>query len=186
MTRQERLEFCLLCKKNTYNPKFGVICSLTNAVATFEGNCPDFLADEKEVKRFKDKKEEEQKDVNKSINQARYILFILGVTYIILGYYEGLVMPLHQIIFGYIDWSIAGIFIGLGILSLYYPRQALIAALSFYVFIHLAIALLDFSTIMQGIIWKIVVVVIFLYGIKASYLVKKEKKVNSDDLLDQV
>jgi hypothetical protein len=52
MTRQERLELCLLRKKNTYNPKLGVICSLTNAVATFDGNCPDFLADEKEVKNY--------------------------------------------------------------------------------------------------------------------------------------
>ncbi|MCC7453206.1 MAG: hypothetical protein IT222_03485 [Crocinitomix sp.] len=186
MTREERLEFCLLCKKNTYNPKLGVICSLTNNVATFEGTCPDYLADEKEVKRFNEKKEEEKKGVNKTINQARYILFIIGVSYIVLGYIEAFVIPFHHIVFGYIDWGIAVIFIGLGFLSLYHPRPALIAGLSLYVFILLIVALFDFSTVLQGIIWKIIVVVMFVYGIKATHMVKHETKTNTDDLLDQL
>ncbi len=186
MTREERLEFCLICKKNTYNPKLGVICSLKNGVATFEGNCPDFLADEKEVKLVENKKQEEEQGIKKTINFARYLLFILGGAYLILGYVEAFVIQNHHIYFGYIDWSIAFLFIGLGVLSIFHPRPAMIAGLSIYVLIHLLIALVDFSTVFSGFLWKIITIYGLAYGIKATHLVKKESKHDSNDLLDQL
>jgi hypothetical protein len=186
MTREERLEFCLVCKKNTYNPKLGVICSLTNDVAKFEGNCPDFLADEKEVKLAENKRQEEEQGIKKTINFARYLLFILGGAYLILGYVEAFVIKNHHIYFGYIDWGVAALFIGLGVLSIFHPRPAMIAGLSIYVLIHLLIALVDFSTVFYGLLWKIITISGLVYGIKATHLVKKETKHDSDNLIDQL
>ena len=36
---------CMQCKKRGFNPKVGVICSLTNAARTLESNCPEYEED---------------------------------------------------------------------------------------------------------------------------------------------
>ncbi len=95
------------------------------------------------------------------------------------------VIEYHHIMVGYVDWSIALIFIGLGVLSIYHPRPAMIAGLSIYVLITLLIALFDFSTIFQGVIWKMIVIFGLVYGIQATHKVQQESKGNSEDLLDQ-
>jgi hypothetical protein len=48
MTREERLEFCTVCTHRKLNLQQGLLCGLTNEVATFEGRCADQVVDEKE------------------------------------------------------------------------------------------------------------------------------------------
>ena len=47
MTREEQLVFCKKCKHGTINFKRGLLCGLTNELATFETSCPDFVEVEK-------------------------------------------------------------------------------------------------------------------------------------------
>ena len=45
MTREERLQFCKLCKNRKTDFQQGMLCSLTGKHADFEGNCKDFYPD---------------------------------------------------------------------------------------------------------------------------------------------
>ena len=65
MTREERLKFCSLCKNRKEDFKRGLLCSLTNEKATFEGECKDYVLDESEEAKQKRQKEELQKEVKK-------------------------------------------------------------------------------------------------------------------------
>ena len=47
MTKKERLVFCKKCQNRDFNLTQGILCGLTGAEAQFEGDCPDFLMDEK-------------------------------------------------------------------------------------------------------------------------------------------
>ena len=47
MTKKERLVFCKKCQNRDFNLTQGILCGLTGAEAQFEGECPDFLIDEK-------------------------------------------------------------------------------------------------------------------------------------------
>ena len=42
MKREEHLKFCKRCKKQEFNSKKGIVCSLTGEIADFENECPDF------------------------------------------------------------------------------------------------------------------------------------------------
>ena len=42
MDRQERLRFCRTCQNRNFDPNKGIICNLTNDVATFEDTCVDY------------------------------------------------------------------------------------------------------------------------------------------------
>ena len=46
MTREEHLKWCNKCTSRTLNLQKGTICSLTNEIADFEGDCKDFNLDE--------------------------------------------------------------------------------------------------------------------------------------------
>lgn len=59
MTRQERLNFCRTCQKKAFNTSKGIICSITNDVAGFEGTCRDYIIDEK-IKALETFKKENQ------------------------------------------------------------------------------------------------------------------------------
>ncbi len=45
MTRKEQLEFCSVCTNRIFDPKQGIICGLTNQIATFQESCDDFNRD---------------------------------------------------------------------------------------------------------------------------------------------
>jgi hypothetical protein len=40
------LESCLQCKKRSFSPQHGVVCSLTMEIANFNGNCAEYVIDE--------------------------------------------------------------------------------------------------------------------------------------------
>ncbi len=45
MTREEQVSYCLNCELRSFNPKKGVLCSLTNEYADFEDFCDSFKLD---------------------------------------------------------------------------------------------------------------------------------------------
>ena len=45
MTREEQVAYCLNCKLRSFDPKKGVLCSLTNDYADFEDICDSFKVD---------------------------------------------------------------------------------------------------------------------------------------------
>ena len=93
-----------------------------------------------------------------------------------------------QLLFGIIDWVLAAIFLGFGILSYKKASLSLMLGLGFYVLIIILLALIEPWTILNGIIWKIVIIVWLVYGISAARSDEaKERKLDSgDDLLDQL
>ncbi|MBT31391.1 MAG: hypothetical protein CMO01_17185 [Thalassobius sp.] len=47
MTREEQLVFCNQCTNRKLDLKQGLVCSITGSKADFEGECPQFVKDEK-------------------------------------------------------------------------------------------------------------------------------------------
>ncbi|MGE0077410.1 MAG: RDD family protein [Bacteroidales bacterium] len=47
MTRDEQLTFCKVCKNQKFDPKIGIICSITDRIADFDEHCKSY--DEVEV-----------------------------------------------------------------------------------------------------------------------------------------
>jgi len=186
MTREERLKFCSVCKNRAFNPKQGMICGITNEKAAFEGNCPDYLEDEREIIIEDRKKQGVIGETKKSLNKGRYTLFIVGGLYLIVGYLEAYVILGHELIFGIVDWSIAALFIGLGIWSYYKAFLAMVVGLGLYLLIILLLALAEPSTLFSGIIWKAIVITYLVYGIKTAKDEAKKQKPEAVDLLDQI
>ncbi|MBL1280213.1 MAG: hypothetical protein COA33_008080 [Fluviicola sp.] len=186
MTREEYLTFCSVCKNRAFDPKKGIICKITSEVAAFEGNCSNYIVDDREVAIAEQQQQSNKNEVKKEINNGRYALLIIGGLYIIAGFAESFIIEGHDIIFGIIDWGVAAIFIGLGIWSFRKPYIALIIGLSFYIFIIALLAFADPSTILSGIIWKILIIFYLISSIKTAKDQKPKTQIKSDDLLDQV
>lgn len=185
MTREEQLESCNLCQNRSFNPAIGTICGLTNAAATFDGVCPSFIVDELEIASNERKEKEQKTHANKDINRGRYALFIIGGLYIIAGFLEAYVIEGHDLIYGVIDWFMAAIFIGLGVWSYKQASLALIIGLIVYVAVMLLLAFLDPSTIIEGIIWKVLIIYSLIYSIKTARSEEVKIKKTSVDLLDE-
>lgn len=187
MTRAEQVKICGVCTNRSFNPKYGIICGLTNSVATFTSTCSDYNEDAQEIKNENEYKKYTQAQVSKTINKGRLALFILAGIYVIIGILESFVIQGHHIIFGIVDWFIAAVFIGLGILSYKKASLAMIIGLSFYVLLILLFVIVEPISILNGIIWKILVISYLIYGIKSA---KDEEKLtinkNKADLLDQL
>lgn len=188
MTREDQLKFCSVCTNRGFNPKHGIICGLTNAMATFTESCTDYVKDEKEIQLEEQRKDSLKGETNKEINRGRYALFIVGILYVITGFVESFVIDGHDILYGIIDWIVAAIFIGFGVLSYKKASLALILGLSFYVLIVILLALVDPTTLLKGVLWKILIVVSLVYGLRTSLeedAKKKKTVMDNGDLLDQ-
>jgi hypothetical protein len=185
MTRQEHLAFCSVCTNRSFDPKQGIVCGLTKEVANFDPTCADYIEDEKE-KAFEEVKVEEKKSVKKkTINRARIALFLIGGLYVLVGFLEAYVMPGHELLYGIIDWVVAGIFIGLGVWSYKAPVPSLITGLVVYVAIMLLLAAIDVSTLFRGVIWKVAIIYYLIHGIKTAREEAKLVKKSNADLLDE-
>ncbi|UII23394.1 hypothetical protein [Fulvivirga ligni] len=53
MERSEQLKFCQACLNRQFDINKGVICGLTNDIATFEGHCPSYAEDFKAAEELK-------------------------------------------------------------------------------------------------------------------------------------
>ena len=58
MTRTERLKFCVVCKNRQMDINQGIICSLTKEYATFENECPNYIADETAIAKEAEKQKQ--------------------------------------------------------------------------------------------------------------------------------
>lgn len=188
MLREDYIEICSVCSNRAFNPKSGIICGITNEPANFKGNCPDYEEDSNEVKHNELRQNHDKKEASSTVNRGRIALFILGTFYLFIGFYEGFGMFGADVIYGIIDWVIAGIFIGLGIWSYRKASLALIIGLSFYVLTIVLLALVNPITIISGIIWKIIAIVWLVYAISSARADEAKNRKNSpnDDLLDQI
>ena len=75
MTRTERLKFCVVCKNRQMDINQGIICSLTKEYATFENECPNYIADETAIA----KEAEKQKQLENSKKISGWLAFFLWV-----------------------------------------------------------------------------------------------------------
>jgi hypothetical protein len=185
MTRQEHLAFCSVCTNRSFNPKFGIVCGLTKEVANFDPTCADFKEDAAELRIAHEKVAEEKSIKQKTINKARIALFLIGGLYVIVGFLEAYVLPGHELLYGIIDWVVAGIFIGLGVWSYKAPVPSLITGLVVYVAIMLLLAAIDASTLFRGVIWKVAIIYYLIHGIKTAREEAKLVKKSNADLLDE-
>ena len=70
MTREEHLKFCKICRNRKFDRDKGIVCNLTNEIADFENECPDFLEDTEEIKKEVEKTRERLKDNSKRASIA--------------------------------------------------------------------------------------------------------------------
>lgn len=184
MTKQERIQICGVCTKRAFDLKKGTICSLTKESPAFDNTCPDFIEDKKIKKAEENRINEQKSSADNTINKGRYALFIIGGIYTLIGFYEGFAMIDHDILYGIVDWVIAGIFIGLGVWSYRKASLAMIIGLSVYILIIILLALGDPSTILSGIIWKVLIISGLVMAIKQARSVEVKTTPKSDELLD--
>lgn len=185
MEREEHLAFCSICTKRSFDRKHGIVCSLTEKIADFEGNCKDFEEDEKEKEINEQSANSLKSDTKRVLNKARASLFVVGGLYIIVGIYEGFFMQYHDILFGIIDWVIGAVFIGLGIFSFQKPYIALLIGLIVYVAMIALLAFVDPTTIIRGIIWKLLIIFYLINGINTAKREVEKVKYQNNDLLDE-
>lgn len=186
MTREEQLVFCTVCKKRAFDPKHGIVCGITDQVATFTTTCPDFEEDTVASNQVELRKENTVNETNTTINKARNTLLVIGGVYVLLGFYEAYFVLGHQLLYGIIDWGIAAVFIGLGIWSYSKAYLALIAGLCFYILLVILFALADPLSIFSGLLWKFLILSYLIYGIKTARNEKGKITAKSTDLLDQL
>ena len=79
MTREERLQFCKICPHRTMDWEKGLICKLTGQPADFEGECPNFQKDEKEIETIAEKKREIEESSSLKGFLAFFVYFLLPV-----------------------------------------------------------------------------------------------------------
>ena len=184
MTREEQLVFCSVCNNRGFDSKVGIVCSLTHEKANFEGTCVDFIEDAKEKALQESQVQLRNDETKKSINKGRIALFIIAGLYIIVGIYEGFIMDYHAIEFGIIDWIVSAIFLGLGIWSYKKASLALIIGLGVYATLIVLLAIVEPTTIIKGIIWKILVIYYLITSIKTAREEEAKVKISRNDLLD--
>lgn len=83
MTREERLKFCAICKKQTKDFRQGIICSQTGERAAFESKCPDFEADDS---KLADQAKKEKIYADKSLVGSGYFLFVVATIMLQAGF----------------------------------------------------------------------------------------------------
>lgn len=188
MTREDYIKVCSVCTNKSFNPKVGVTCGLTNEVANFKGTCQDFNEDTVAVRHEIMVSDSNRRQNRGVINLGRLALFAVGGIYILFGFLKVYLFAFGDLRYGMLDWIMAAVFIGLGIWSIKKAYLAMIIALGFYCASVLFLAVLNPVTLIQGFLWKILILALLTYGISTARAEEeRRKKANSgnDDLLDQ-
>jgi len=176
MTHEERLKSCLICTNRDFNPRLGIVCRLTNAVAHFENHCPEFHVDPIAQKAEENNKAVALENEKSTVNQARLVLFALAMVYVVYGIFEGFMLQNSLLLAGIIDFSIAAVFFGLSLLSLKKPFLSLVIGLGFYGLIILLLGIIEPATLLQGIYVKFVVIVALIFGISTARKLEIKEK----------
>jgi hypothetical protein len=184
MNRTEQLKQCSVCKNRKFDEKLGTICGLTNHLPTFFGNCKDYIEESREVRLQRLAEEQKIATIKKNLNQGSYVLLFIGLFYVIMGVFEAFYILNHQLLYGIIDWGIASIFIGFGILSFFKPYAAFVSGLVYYILLIVLFAALDPITIVNNLVIKILIIAFFIYTIKIA---RNERSIKqSNEILDQI
>lgn len=187
MTREERLVYCKVCKNRSFNTNLGIICSFTQEQASFNGTCPDYNEDAREVQNVEVQKQNIKAETKKGINRGRYALFILGGFNLLYGIYE-LTNQEDPFLYyaGIIDSIVGLVFIGLGVLSMYKASLSMLIGLIFYGALIILLALVDPATIFQGIILKVIIISSLVYSFRVAREEEAKNRAMGADLLDQL
>ncbi|MBN2891560.1 MAG: RDD family protein [Bacteroidales bacterium] len=104
MNRQERLKFCKVCKKQSYDQLKGIICSLTDDLASFENFCEYYEEDAILVVENKKKEDESDLDVNMASQGKRLANRLLDYVFIlVLALVFGVILGLIGVFFNFPD-----------------------------------------------------------------------------------
>lgn len=114
--RQHQLSFCEICRNKTFSSKKGIICQLTNDVASFDHTCPEF--DEDPTLKRKSELSDEARRIEKT-RESTFGLSsfgiksgtIAGIVYILLGI-ASIVLTIFVLDFISL-WSIVLLIIGI-------------------------------------------------------------------------
>lgn len=82
MNREKQLQYCKICHNQSFDFKKGIICKLTNELASFENVCPNFSQDDSKTPKKK-----------KSKLPVRIIIFTLLLVIISGGFYTYFYSP---------------------------------------------------------------------------------------------
>lgn len=132
---------------------------------------------EKEKAVFIGKKyanKQKKADARQAINRNKAMLFILGGFNIVVPFFKFILARgnFFDLIWGFI---VGGFFIGLGFLAKVQPLVSFILALSFLLFGYLVEFLINPSSIFNGLIIKIVIIGVLVYGIIRAVELQKAK-----------
>jgi len=187
MSQQDCIAICSGCTNREFNSKQGILCGLTHEKANFEGDCPDYVEDERVVKFEKRAESHYAEKSNLKVNNGRVALFLVGGIYTFLGVrYLTMEMEFYQVS-GFLSLLLGMTFIALGVLSLYRASLALIIGLSAYALFVLLPGLISPIYIFSGIIWKIIIISWLSIGIShARAYEARQKKAAKGDVLDQI
>lgn len=137
------------------------------------------------LQRAKDiKAKEALEEYRKSIKNAKNALIFIGAIEILVAFFYYFKYN-QEMMFLAIDGLIGAVFIGLYFLSKQYLKESLIAGLIIYLSFHLIIAALDPTSIIKGIIIKIIIITTLIAGIKAVTKIPPSlNKKDDDEILD--
>lgn len=95
MTRDEQLKLCKVCKNQKFDPRQGIVCGLTGAVADFAVSCDSFIEDSV-LKSKAELKLKENEVLNRTAGQgkrfANYLLDLLF--FMILSFIFGVMLAI--------------------------------------------------------------------------------------------
>lgn len=146
--------------------------------STYCANCgfPERGSDEEKNKflyRIK-LKEDVVKDAEKKVRGVKTLLYILAGINAVAGFFFIFVLDSEMTFADGIGFLVAAmVFIGCAIWVNRQPLMGVLAAFGFYLFIQVLSAVVDPSTIFQGILLKIIIIGVFIKGINSAKDAKK-------------
>lgn len=107
MTREEQLKHCKICKNQKFDMNKGIICSLTDQLADFEGTCDSFNEDT-ELKSKLDSNSFEKEILGKTASQGKRLAnhLIDSVFFFIFYFIFGAILGILLAIFSQSSLSI--------------------------------------------------------------------------------
>lgn len=119
-------------------------------------------------------KNQKKADAKQAINRNKIMLFILGGFNIVVPFFKFVLARgnVFDTIWGFI---VGGFFIGLGFLAKIQPLLSFVLALSFLMFGYLIEFLINPSSIFNGLIIKVIIIGVLVYGIARAVELQKSK-----------
>lgn len=119
MDRAQHLEFCRVCTNRKFDTSRGLVCSLTDALADFESECPEYILDIDESVRLKRKQEERSQKLEKEARSvsglsAKAILWV-GLMFLTVGVFWIITSQFYAFLKGY--YAIIPIAMGLFVIA---------------------------------------------------------------------